>query len=75
MRHQDLPAAARDYIGFLADQCGVPVTLVGVGPGRDQFVRFAETPSLGGDVTEDDDEDEDWEDDDPWDVGPGVLVL
>ncbi len=70
----DLPAAARDYIGFLADQCGVPVTLVGVGPGRDQFVRFADTPSLGGDAAEEH-EDEDWEDDDPWDVGPDVLVL
>ena len=36
----DLPAAARDYVAFLADQIGVPVRLVGVGPGREQFVRF-----------------------------------
>ncbi len=37
----DLPQRARDYVGFLADQIGVPVRLVGVGPGREQFVRFA----------------------------------
>jgi adenylosuccinate synthase len=36
-----LPAAAKDYVQFLADQTGVPITRVGVGPGRDQFVRFA----------------------------------
>jgi adenylosuccinate synthase len=36
-----LPAAAKDYIQFLSDQAGVPVSTVGVGPGRDQFVRFA----------------------------------
>jgi adenylosuccinate synthase len=37
----DLPQAARDYVAFLAEQIGVPVRLVGVGPGREQFVRFA----------------------------------
>ncbi len=37
----DLPQAARDYVGFLSEQIGVPVRLVGVGPGREQFVRFA----------------------------------
>ena len=37
----DLPAAARDYVRFLAEQIGVPVRLVGVGPGREQFVSFA----------------------------------
>ena len=36
-----LPAAAKDYVQFLSDQTKVPITLVGVGPGRDQFVRFA----------------------------------
>ena len=40
-RLDDLPPAARDYVAFLADQAGVPVRLVGVGPGRDQFVHFA----------------------------------
>ena len=37
----DLPAAARRYVEFLAEQIGVPIKLVGVGPGREQFVRFA----------------------------------
>src|SRR5438067_664371 len=37
----DLPPAARDYLAFLEAQAGVPVTYVGVGPGRDQIVRFA----------------------------------
>jgi adenylosuccinate synthase len=32
----DLPPAARDYLAFIADFIGVPVTLVGVGPGREQ---------------------------------------
>ena len=36
----DLPAKARDYIAFLAEAVGVPITLVGVGPARDQFVRL-----------------------------------
>ena len=38
---EDLPAEARDYVAFLSDQIGVPVRLVGVGPGREQFVSFA----------------------------------
>jgi len=37
----DLPAQARQYVEFLADQIGVPIKLVGVGPGREQFVRLA----------------------------------
>jgi adenylosuccinate synthase len=37
----NLPPAARDYVAFLAAQIGVPIKLVGVGPGRDQVVRFA----------------------------------
>ena len=32
----DLPPAARDYLAFIADFVGVPVTLVGVGPAREQ---------------------------------------
>jgi adenylosuccinate synthase len=34
----DLPAAARDYLAFIADFVGVPVALVGVGPGRGQVI-------------------------------------
>ncbi len=37
----DLPAAARDYLAFLQQQVGVPVRLVGVGPGREQYFHFA----------------------------------
>jgi adenylosuccinate synthase len=36
-----LPSAARDYIDFLEEQVGVPITLVGVGPGRDQYLHYA----------------------------------
>jgi len=40
-RGDQLPPAARAYVEFLAHQIGVPVKLVGVGPGRDQVVQFA----------------------------------
>jgi adenylosuccinate synthase len=35
-----LPKEALDYVAFLADQVGVRVGLVGVGPGREQFLDF-----------------------------------
>jgi adenylosuccinate synthase len=34
----DLPAAAREYLRFIEEFVGVPITLVGVGPGRDQVI-------------------------------------
>ena len=34
----DLPAAAADYIAFLEDQISCRIRLVGVGPGREQFL-------------------------------------
>jgi adenylosuccinate synthase len=34
----DLPREARDYLEFIADFVGVPVKLVGVGPGREQVI-------------------------------------
>ncbi|MGH9282699.1 MAG: adenylosuccinate synthase [Acidimicrobiales bacterium] len=37
---RDLPPAAARFVAFLAEQAGVPIRLVGVGPGRDQFVRM-----------------------------------
>ena len=37
----DLPAAARDYLDYIADFVGVPITLVGVGPGREQVIWVA----------------------------------
>jgi adenylosuccinate synthase len=36
-----LPKPAQDYVQFLAEQSRVPIKVVGVGPGREQFVRFA----------------------------------
>jgi adenylosuccinate synthase len=38
----DLPQAARDYLDFVAERAGVPVRLVGVGPGRDQVIWAGE---------------------------------
>jgi adenylosuccinate synthase len=35
-----LPREALDYVAFMEEQVGVKVTLVGVGPGREQFLRF-----------------------------------
>ena len=37
-REQDLPAEARDYLAAVSDHLGIPVRLVGVGPGRDQVI-------------------------------------
>ena len=34
----DLPAAAREYLQFIAEHVGTQVALVGVGPGREQVV-------------------------------------
>ncbi|MEY2589484.1 MAG: adenylosuccinate synthase [Acidimicrobiaceae bacterium] len=36
----EVPAAAKDYVAFLAEVVGVPIHLVGVGPGRDQFFQL-----------------------------------
>jgi len=38
----DLPAEARDYLRFVSDHAGVPIRLVGVGPGRDQVIWTGE---------------------------------
>jgi adenylosuccinate synthase len=36
----DLPPKARDYLALLAEQIGVPITFVGTGPGREQYVQL-----------------------------------
>jgi adenylosuccinate synthase len=41
----DLPAATRDYLRFISDFIGVPVVLIGVGPGRDQVIWTGEQPA------------------------------
>jgi adenylosuccinate synthase len=40
-----LPPAAVSYLDFLQAQVGVPITYVGVGPGREQFVQFSSSPA------------------------------
>jgi len=37
----DLPRPARAYLDTIAELTGVPVSYVGVGPGREQFVRYS----------------------------------
>ena len=36
-----LPDRVREYISFLEQQVGVPIRLLGVGPGRDQYVQLS----------------------------------
>jgi adenylosuccinate synthase len=36
----ELPTAARDFLGFIADFVGIPIRLVGVGPDRDQTITI-----------------------------------
>jgi adenylosuccinate synthase len=38
----ELPPAARDYLRFVSEGAGVPIRLVGVGPGRDQVIWTGE---------------------------------
>ena len=37
-RHEDLPAAARDYVERLQTLVGVPIDLISTGPDRDQTI-------------------------------------
>ncbi len=39
--YDQLPSAAKDYVAFLEQTIGVRISVVGVGPGREQFVRPA----------------------------------
>src|SRR6478672_4668554 len=45
----DLPQTAREYLDFVAEFTGVPVALIGVGPGREQVI-WTETPSVASPV-------------------------
>jgi adenylosuccinate synthase len=38
-----LPAAAQDYLKFLADYLGVPVSMVSTGPGREETIHRGST--------------------------------
>jgi adenylosuccinate synthase len=42
----DLPREARDYLAAISDNTGVPVALVGVGPGRDEVIGGSVAESL-----------------------------
>ena len=42
----ELPPEAREYLRFLEDHLGVPIRLVGVGPGRDQVIWMGGEPAL-----------------------------
>ena len=35
-----LPAAAQDYLKFLADYLGIPISMVSTGPVRDETIRL-----------------------------------
>jgi adenylosuccinate synthase len=37
--YEEMPEAAKQYVKFLEDATGVSITVVSVGPGREQFVR------------------------------------
>ncbi len=41
---EELPAAARDYLACIERETGVPINLVGTGPGRDQILYWT-TPA------------------------------
>jgi adenylosuccinate synthase len=38
-RMADLPKEARLYIDFVSQEIGVPISLVSIGPGRDQIIQ------------------------------------
>ena len=43
-----LPQAARDFIALLEEQIRVPIDLLGVGPGRDQYVQLSSSSAATG---------------------------
>jgi adenylosuccinate synthase len=43
---EDLPEAARGYLDFIADFLGLPVVMVGVGPGREEMIWTGTAESL-----------------------------
>ena len=40
-RYADLPQACRDYVEFIEEEIGVPITMVSNGPGRDEVIYRA----------------------------------
>lgn len=46
-RFGELPAAARAYVGRIEDAIGVPITMIGVGPDREQTILVGEDAKVG----------------------------
>jgi adenylosuccinate synthase len=44
----DLPLAARDYLQFVAEVVGVPIALIGVGPGREHVIWTQASVGMAG---------------------------
>jgi adenylosuccinate synthase len=44
----DLPPAARDYLQFVAEVVGVPIALIGVGPGREHVIWTRASEGMAG---------------------------
>jgi len=44
----DLPTAAREYLQFVEDFVGVPIALIGVGPGREQVIWTEASTGMAG---------------------------
>jgi adenylosuccinate synthase len=47
-RLEDLPAEAREYLTYIEDFVGVPIVLIGVGPGRDEVIWTDTAERFGG---------------------------
>ena len=45
-RESDLPSEARNYLAAIADYTGVPISLIGVGPARDEVIGDGATQPL-----------------------------
>ena len=45
-READLPSEARNYLAAIADYTGVPISLIGVGPARDEVIGDGATQPL-----------------------------
>jgi len=44
----DLPQAAREYLQYVVEYTGVPVSLIGVGPGRDEIIWTQASQAMAG---------------------------
>jgi adenylosuccinate synthase len=44
----DLPSTAREYLHYISDFIGVPVALIGVGPGRDEVIWTEASDGMAG---------------------------